>query len=77
MLRAKGRRFPLSPCRRFITDLLHFGFQVHSAAVERRMNLAPLVQARRLATPKPGWSALFLKAYPWSPPAIRSCAGPT
>jgi hypothetical protein len=63
MLRSKGRHLPLSLCRRFIGDLLHFASRVHSASVERRMNLAALVQARRLATPKPAWSAIFLKAY--------------
>jgi hypothetical protein len=59
----KGRHFPLSLPRRLITDLLHFGQQVPSVAVERRMKLALLVQARQRANPKPGWTALFVKAY--------------
>jgi hypothetical protein len=49
--------------RRLITDLLHFSQKVPAVAMERRMQLAPLVQARRSTHPKPSWSALFLKAY--------------
>jgi hypothetical protein len=58
-----GRNVPLSLPRRFICDLVHFARRVPSVPVERRMNLATLVAARRLARPRPSWCALFTKAY--------------
>jgi hypothetical protein len=58
-----GRNLPLSPPRRFICDLLHFARQVPSVPVERRMNLAALVAARRAAQPRPSWAVIFTKAY--------------
>jgi hypothetical protein len=54
---------PFSVPRRFIADLLHAAAKVPSFTVERRMNLAPLAAARAAAAPRPGWCALFVKAY--------------
>jgi hypothetical protein len=36
---------------------------VPNAAVRRRMRLGPVVAARQAAAPRPGWLAIFLKAY--------------
>jgi hypothetical protein len=58
-----GRNLPLSPPRRFIGDLVHAARKVPTVPVQRRMHLAPLVAARQRATPRPGWCALFTKAY--------------
>jgi hypothetical protein len=58
-----GRTIPLSLPRRFITDLVHFARQVPSVPVERRMNLASVVEARAVAVPRPSWVAIFTKAY--------------
>lgn len=58
-----GRSLPLSLPRRFIGDLVHFARQVPSVPVERRMDLAAVVAARRAARPRPSWCALFTKAY--------------
>jgi hypothetical protein len=58
-----GRNLPLSLPRRLIGDLMHCARQVPSVPVQRRMNIAPLVAARRLAQPRPSWCALFTKAY--------------
>src|SRR5438874_178609 len=58
-----GRRLALSLPRRFICDLLHFASKVPTVPVQRRMNIAPLVAARRQADPRPSWCALFTKAY--------------
>jgi hypothetical protein len=44
-------------------DLLHFSKQVPSVPMQRRMNLAPLVAARRALAERVGWSVIFLKAY--------------
>jgi hypothetical protein len=43
--------------------MMHFAQKVPSVPVQRRMNIAPLVAARREAEPRPSWCALFTKAY--------------
>jgi len=58
-----GRTLPLSLPRRFIGDLVHFAHRVPTVPVERHMNLAAVVAARQAASPRPGWCALFTKAY--------------
>ncbi len=58
-----GFCLPLSLPRRLMNDLLHFAAFVPSFTVERRMNLAALVEARELAIPKPSWCSLFTKAW--------------
>jgi len=58
-----GRYLPLSLPRRFVCDLIHFAKQTPTVPMERRMRLAPLVAARAAAEPRPGWCAVFLKAY--------------
>lgn len=60
---AAGRSLPLSLPRRFIGDLLHAAEKVRAVSVERRLSLAPLAAARAAAEPRPGWSAIFAKAY--------------
>jgi hypothetical protein len=58
-----GRTLPLSLPRRFICDLVHFAQKVPTVPMQRRMELAPVVAARRAARPRPGWCAIFVKAY--------------
>lgn len=58
-----GRTLSLSLPRRFVCDLIHFAHQHPTVPVERRMNLARVVAARQAAQPKPGWCAIFTKAY--------------
>src|SRR5262245_6362147 len=58
-----GRNLPLSLPRRFICDLVHFARKVPTVPVQRRMNLTTVQEARRLAQPRPSWSAIFTKAY--------------
>jgi hypothetical protein len=53
----------LSLPRRFICDLLHHARQVPSVPMQRRMHLAEVVAARQAASPRPGWCAIFTKAY--------------
>jgi len=59
----RGRPLPLSAPRRFMVDLLHFASRIPTVPVQRRMQLAEVVQARVAATPRPSWPAIFLKAY--------------
>jgi hypothetical protein len=63
MTQPSGRNLSLTRSRRFICDLMHYGVQVPTAAVRRRMQLAPVAAARQAACPRPGWLAIFLKAY--------------
>lgn len=63
MVQPAGRNLPLSLPRRFIGDLVHFARRVPSVPVERRMDLTPVLAARRLAQPRPSWCAIFTKAY--------------
>ncbi len=63
MQKAAGRCFPVSPFRRLVTDLMHFGKRVPAVTVERRMSLGPLIAARAAAPTPPSWTSLFAKAY--------------
>jgi hypothetical protein len=63
MPHSTGRRMPLSLPRRFICDVVHYARQVPSVPTQRRMRLAEVVAARAAASPRPGWCAIFTKAY--------------
>jgi hypothetical protein len=59
---ARGRSLPLSPARRWISDSVHFGQKMPLIPFERRMQLAPLMEARADCPDRPGWCALLVKA---------------
>lgn len=59
----RGSTLRLSPLRRLMVTLLSFSRAVPMVAIERRIQLEPLVSARRRLAEKPSWFALFLKAY--------------
>jgi hypothetical protein len=59
----RGRAVPLSRPRRLICDLMHFAAGVPTVPVQRTMNLAPVVAARRSCSDRPPWTALFAKAF--------------
>ena len=59
----RGRAIALSAPRRFLTDLLYLASHIPTVPVQRRMHLAGVAAARRAAVGRPGWPALFLKAY--------------
>lgn len=59
----RGTAIALSAPRRFLIDLMHFASGVPTVPVQRRMRLAAVSAARRAAAPRPGWAAVFLKAY--------------
>lgn len=63
MPRHAKRTLPLSLPRRFIIDLLWASRAIEAVTFERRMHLAPLVAARLENKVRPGWCALFTKAY--------------
>src|SRR5262245_52615315 len=62
--RPRGRSLALSVPRRCVIDLMHFARRVPSVPVQRRMDLARLVEARTKASPNaPSWVALFTRGY--------------
>lgn len=63
MSQDSGRRLPLSLPRRFMCDLMRLSRDVPLIPVQRRMRLAAVAEARQSARPRPGWCALFIKAF--------------
>lgn len=63
MKKAVGRSHPVSPFRRLVTDLMHFGLQVPAVTADRRMDLRPLLAAHAACPARPSWAVLFAKAY--------------
>ena len=57
----RGRSIPLSPLRRLVNDVVHFG--VPSVPVQRRMELGQVVALRAACADRPAWTALFAKAF--------------
>ena len=49
--------------RRFISDLVYFSKLAPLTTMQRTMRLSAVVEARQRAQPRPGWCALFTKAY--------------
>ncbi|CAN5551682.1 hypothetical protein BH11PLA2_BH11PLA2_05440 [soil metagenome] len=61
MANVTGRRIPLSLPRRWIDDLMRASRGRPIISFERRMNLAPLIAARKVN--RISWTVLFAKAY--------------
>lgn len=59
----RGRSLPLSPPRKFISDLVHYASKVPSIPVARTVDVGPLIEARRRHPLRPSWAALFARAY--------------
>lgn len=60
-----GRTIRLSYTRRFMRDMLAASRKVPLVAIERTLQIAPLIAARKAAQfqPRMSWFTLFLKAY--------------
>lgn len=59
----RGRWVSLSRPRQFLTDMLHFAAKIPTVPVQRRMDVADVAAAREAIARRPGWPAVFLKAY--------------
>jgi hypothetical protein len=59
----RGRSIPLSRSRRLVCDLLYFSQGIPTIPVQRRMNLQPLIEARKAQTSRPSWTAIFCRAF--------------
>jgi len=60
---SEGHKVPLSLPRRWICDLLHCARQVPTVPVERRIDVGAVVDARAQLDSRPGWAAIFTRAY--------------
>jgi hypothetical protein len=63
MAQPSGRWIALSLPRRFIGDLVTFSRLAPLTTMQRTMRLSAVVEARQCIQPRPGWCALFTKAY--------------
>jgi hypothetical protein len=63
MSESSGRWLPLSLPRRYMGDLIHLAQQVPTRTLQRTMRLNRVLSARQAAWPRPGWCAIFTKAY--------------
>ncbi|SRR5581483_9790195 len=59
----RGQWVHLSGPRRFLGDVLHFASKIPTVPVQRRMSLVEVAAARAAVPQRPGWPAVFLKAY--------------
>lgn len=59
----RGRSIKLSPAKRLVLDVLHFSRGIPTVPVQKRMSIAPLVEARAACGKSPRWTAIFVKAY--------------
>ena len=59
----RGRAISLSAPRRLVCDLMRFSVGVPRVTVQRRMDLATLLQARGALNRRPPWTAIFVKGY--------------
>jgi len=62
LFQIRGKHRSMSYFRRLVTDLMYFAKSVPSVTIERRMNLAELMAARKVCRPAPSWSSIFVKA---------------
>ena len=49
--------------RRLVADLMHASVGVPFVSLRRTLNIRPLLEARATAVPRPGWAAIFAKAF--------------
>ncbi len=59
----RGRALKISASRRLVGDLMRFSIGIPRVAVQRKMDLTPLLTARNARTRRPSWTVLFLKGY--------------
>jgi hypothetical protein len=60
---SRALTLPLSLPRKVVCDLLHFAHRIPTVPVQRTIQVGELRRARRHLCRRPGWCALFTKAY--------------
>jgi hypothetical protein len=59
----RGTIRKISLPRRLIVDLMHASMRVPFVSLRRTLNIRTLAEARAAATERPGWAAIFAKAF--------------
>lgn len=59
----RGRYVSLSPARRLVADYMWFSRDLPLVTIERRIDLARLIEVRKQAVDRPIWAAAFAKAF--------------
>ena len=59
----RGTNRKISLPRRFIIDLMHASMRVPFISLSRTLDVGPLIEARAQAAQRPGWAAIFVKAF--------------
>jgi hypothetical protein len=59
----RGTTRKISLPRQFIIDLMHASMRVPFISLSRTLDVGPLIEARALAARRPGWAAIFVKAF--------------
>ncbi|MBB5048644.1 hypothetical protein HNR60_003412 [Rhodopseudomonas rhenobacensis] len=59
----RGRFCKVSRPRQFVIDLMRASHRVPFITMKRKLDLSPLAAARAVAAARPGWTAIFAKAF--------------
>jgi hypothetical protein len=59
----RGTNRKISLPRRFIADLMHASMRVPFVSLSRTLDIRQLIEARAQAPQRPGWAAIFVKAF--------------
>src|SRR3954451_52824 len=59
----RGKRRKLSVPRRLVADLMHASRGVPFVSLRRTLEIGPLIEARAASVGRPGWAAIFAKAF--------------
>ena len=59
----RGTNRKISLPRRFIIDLMHASMGVPFVSLSRTLDIRQLIEARARAVERPGWAAIFVKAF--------------
>jgi hypothetical protein len=59
----RGTNRKISVPRRFIIDLMRASMRVPFVSLSRRIEIGRLIEARAQASQRPGWAAIFVKAF--------------
>jgi hypothetical protein len=49
--------------RRLVADLMHASIRIPFVSLSRRLDIRQLIEARAVAAQRPGWAAIFVKAF--------------
>ena len=59
----RGTVRKLSMPRRLVADLMHASRRVPFVSLRRTLNVRPLIEARAMMARRPGFAAIFVKAF--------------